>query len=123
MPLAPEGDHLAISPDENRRTCILMQVRLLICLNYKSRWDQYPPPYPPPELPLLPELPLEPLEPELPLLPDEPLEPELLLLEELLEPELLLLEELVLVVVVVTAIVGVEDDAVPTEFADAVVGP
>ena len=47
MQLARLDDLQAIYPNENRRTCILMQVRLLLCLNYKSRWDQYPPPYPP----------------------------------------------------------------------------
>mgnify|MGYP003117807433 CR=1 FL=1 len=65
-----------------------MQVRLLICLNYRSR-DQYPPPYPPPLLPLDPEDPLLPLDPEDPLLPLDPEDPLLLdpLLLDPLDPE------------------------------------
>lgn len=43
--LARLDDHQAIFPNENRRICILVQTRLLLCLDCKTQ-DQYPP-YPP----------------------------------------------------------------------------
>lgn len=52
--LARLDDHQAIFPNENRRICILVQTRLLLCLDCKTQ-DQYPPdPLPDPPLdPLL----------------------------------------------------------------------
>lgn len=40
--LARLDDHQAIFPNENRRICILVQTRLLLCLDCKTQ-DQYPP--------------------------------------------------------------------------------